>query len=556
MQRIVVSAVRGEGDLRPSGTYVVNNGGTNILTQHGPLPLPPGDSDVRYPALAASGAIAGQPQATVRGAWVWDPILRQWTTDPRIPASPNSLIYDDADVLHVNQLGPGYVGSQGFQYIAPDGSIVPGQTTYAAISNVAEWVDLSDAQDRSLLVGYAVWGYLCIVWDGAAGVNRLLEPGQAYRLRCRREGEQVAIAITQASQCVLLLTSRAELRTLPVTAPPDPTTPFVPAPTTPARAADGRLYDLGPFVLCDPALASRGGAGQQTNVQVDRPDGVILYGKFGTPGSYEAYALDADWFYSLEDASGPTQSQSWTDSRWFPRHQAIGEAAAFLTGVHQAIVKDRSTCVEQARTDFNRKMWLHALWDGFDWGPDLGVRATMLHVYDPTAGIHSPTRIIERRYDAAGAGWVRWEAYRSDLVYPNGPNGGAVFPESALVQRVDFYRLAPSPVLPVPTGCVPLVLPTPPPPPTLEGDLMQIFATVDPTKIIMAKATQPAAGFPGCLNYILEDGSVFSAHGDTRPISAAGPWEAGQPTGSGLVTFWADGVPHPYGVVLTGALPR
>lgn len=85
---------------------------------------------------------------------------------------------------------------------------------------------------------------------------------------------------------------------------------------------------------------------------------------------------------------------------------------------------------------------------------------------------------------------------------------------------------------------------------------MQIFVTVDPSKVIAAKQVIPSKAQPGCFNYILEDGSVFSAHGDTRPAGTDGPWEAGQPTGAGIVTFWADNEAHTYGVVLTDKLPK
>ena len=85
---------------------------------------------------------------------------------------------------------------------------------------------------------------------------------------------------------------------------------------------------------------------------------------------------------------------------------------------------------------------------------------------------------------------------------------------------------------------------------------MSYFATIDPSKIVVAYALKPSSQ-SGCVNILVDAaGTVLSANGDTRPPGTDGPWEAFQPTGAGVYTAWANGVAHPYGVVLTDKLPK
>jgi hypothetical protein len=83
-----------------------------------------------------------------------------------------------------------------------------------------------------------------------------------------------------------------------------------------------------------------------------------------------------------------------------------------------------------------------------------------------------------------------------------------------------------------------------------------MFATIDPTKIVVAYQVKPSSQ-TGCYNLLLDAaGTVFSAHGDTRAPGTDGPWEQFQPTGVGVYTAWADGKAWPYGVVLIDKLPK
>lgn len=295
------------------------------------------------------------------------------------------------------------------------------------------------------------------------------------------------------------------------------------------RAADGRLYDLAPFLLGDPTLWPRLGPTHAQHQVLSA--GLVHFVKFANKQAYETWAVDDDWIYHLEDASGDVYH--FTDPRWFPRRLAIGEASAFVTGPHEIVHTDRSTCQITRRDPVDRKMWLHALYDCWEWGRDLGQRPTVILAYDATAGVHAPDRYVELYYLAYGAGWCRWEAYHSDQVYAG---GAAAFPDAARSARSDFYLVGGAAILPDLTGCVPEVCPHSPPliPASQGADVV-----IDPKTVVVYASLKPSAR-PGCTNLILPDGSVFSCQADgspgTRPAGTDGPWEQAQVTGS-LATF-------------------
>jgi hypothetical protein len=231
-------------------------------------------------------------------------------------------------------------------------------------------------------------------------------------------------------------------------------------------------------MLPDPALQPRIGPTHAIN-QIAGPNGMLYFVKFGnvatleTGRAYEMWAYDDNWIYQLEDASGSPPC-SFSDPRMYPRHMQIGEQHAFKTGPHEAIFRQRDSHCEEIRRDpWDRKMWLEAVWDEFNWGPDLKIRATAMLVYDDTAQAEIQGRFVETGfYGAAGASGCRWRAYHAEGVYPNGPQHGAVFPDSAISSQSDFYLLGgPSPRADL-TGCVAPVCPhlpalvvTPPAPP-------------------------------------------------------------------------------------------
>jgi hypothetical protein len=275
----------------------------------------------------------------------------------------------------------------------------------------------------------------------------------------------------------------------PVIVTPPPPPPQEPTgPRAPARQADGRVYDLLTYILGEPGTWPRKGPTHPMN-QVLGAGGRFHYVKFGdvlpSGEAYETWGADADWIRHFEDASG--EVYAFADTRWYPRRMPIGQAAAFDTGEHENTYRERATCQVIRRVPFRRRMWVEAIYDRFYWGPDLGERETLVAVYDPTAGIHTADRILEVNYFAKGAGWVRWEAYRSDLVYPKNARGAAVFAGVPFAARSDFYLLGGPNTQPKLSGCVPPVIvppppdhPNPPPPPDPQEDTMKTVAIKGP----------------------------------------------------------------------------
>ena len=81
-----------------------------------------------------------------------------------------------------------------------------------------------------------------------------------------------------------------------------------------------------------------------------------------------------------------------------------------------------------------------------------------------------------------------------------------------------------------------------------------LVATLDNATVYPYKALKPSSQ-PGCVNVILLDDRVLSAHGDDRDPGTDGPWEQAQVTGAAAVFAAADQV-FVHLVVPADKLPR
>lgn len=120
-------------------------------------------------------------------------------------------------------------GSQGWRYIAPDGTPVTGDSTIAVRHGLNEWTDLSLGQDGSILVGQGHEGEGACVW--ADGQLRLLHPGDCHVIRAKYSTalDLVCVCFYEVApdglQGWIYWLSMGELFTLPpVAAPPAPVT--------------------------------------------------------------------------------------------------------------------------------------------------------------------------------------------------------------------------------------------------------------------------------------------------------------------------------------------
>jgi hypothetical protein len=485
MNRWTIASSLGEGDYLPSGEYAVNVTGQFLQTHLGTIPFPPGEtSALLFPVITRGSAaqpefaIAGQRASTdTHGAAVWRKSTG-WTEDPRLPVGTKPCIFDNLGDLIVNN---GAAGAQGYRYVTPQNVVMTGDQTTGPLNGVYEWTDLSLAQDRSFLVGWNAWSPAAIVWDGKH--HRLIEVGDAKFLTAHRVGDLVTVTMVKTGYASMIEGTVEEFLALPIyeqpTTPPPDSTPI--GPVSPPRPADGQVYDIVAFLTTSPALQPRRGPTHPQHQTQPDATGLFFIIKFGdiipTGRAYEMYRLDTGGYRHLEDASGSTPMH-FTDTRWWPRHMAIGEpfvgqlpwplvytaapTGAYISGQHQEVWDVRDPCRESHRDPVNRKMWLDAAWADFYWGPDLGHLETIRLAYDDTGGFYEPGRFVEVGYYARGAGWCRWEAHHAEIVYAN-PHGPAIFSDRSLSSRSDFYLVGGPVMTPELTGCVMAIPPDAPP---------------------------------------------------------------------------------------------
>lgn len=453
-------------DCLPSGRYVVLIEGSHLETDAGKVSFLKGATPTTFqplfPRLSDDGlTFAGQSHddpSTVE--YLFAPMTWAKVNQAAIGVSP--VIYDKANVLHISD---GSVGSQGWRYVAEDGTLVTGDATYAPGPgfNLFEWTDLSRGGD-TLIIGQGPESG-CHIWDGTA--HRELATGECRFIRAHRVGDSVSVAIWRPGQPTLLVWATvAELLALPIVAPP----PVVVDHFGPVSSAlpDGTEVAVADFAFAPVDWTRTGTHDMQ---QVTRPEGVYFV-KFHEPTAYELWVRTSWGIEHLEDASAfdSGQTQIFTQTRWFPDKMRVGPQYGYVAPSHEAVWYDRVTKQEVNRVGFERTMWLLAAWDVYDFGPDLPQGPCRCAVYDATGGVYSdpgetdPSKIrgIELFYFGT-SGWVRWEYHHSGRVYQG---GAPYFDDYTRLARSDFYRTGGTSVTVQPTGLA--TTPTPEVPPVTE----------------------------------------------------------------------------------------
>jgi hypothetical protein len=533
--------------IDPLGNVTVRKPGW-MSTHLGPLALPTADEPLYHRISNVGGVfkIAGQAHYSLRThLWLqgigWEVLSHSCGVSP--------VIFDKAGQIHLSDCS---IGSQGWRYVAPNGTLVTGDATYPPVHGLNEWTDLSDAQDRSFVVGQANDKALrfdcppdsCLLWDGK--VHRLIEAGTSRFIRGDRDpsGTFFSFAIWKPGEGVVIkwftLSELMALPTIAILPEPKPEPPFEPKPILPARPADNTVYDLMDYLIGDPGLWPR--TGTHPMHQHLGPGLLFHFVKFDNPEAYETWAFDDNWVYHLEDASGHHSGPySFLDPRWFPRRMKIGQSRGFDSGEHETVFRERSNCQPIRTEPFRRKMWLHAVYPAFDWGKDLGIRETIVVAYDPTGGFHEG-RGVELGYYAKGAGSVRWEYYHATAVYRHGRTADFNLAPAA---RSDFYYFGGKTLAPKRTGCVgntipslpPLDAPEPPPIPIPKPEpkeTLMLYVELEPNDALKAEVCERIDNGNGTVSLksvnrteepivcLTPDGNL-----EWRPIDHAGsPWES------------------------------
>ena len=157
-----------------------------------------------------------------------------WVRDTSVIPTRLGVIYGKDGTRHTWAGGPDR-DNDGFRYLAPSGQPVMCDATRLR-DGLNEWIDLSDAQDGSLLIGQGNTGGGVQVKAG--GVLRWLDTGPCYAINAKREGEQCAVAYSKHGDAAYACwPTVAELHALPVVVfedePEEPEEPEEPPVSTP-----------------------------------------------------------------------------------------------------------------------------------------------------------------------------------------------------------------------------------------------------------------------------------------------------------------------------------
>lgn len=126
----------------------------------------------------------------------------------------------------------------GYQFLSDTGEPIPRLTTYTPRHGISEWTETG-----GLLIGQGHEGGGIKVYDLARGTRHVLDTGHLWFCNVNRQGESVAISYWGEGKATIVQATLADLRALPLDAPPmvvpppvDPVEPPMPTlPDPPAR---------------------------------------------------------------------------------------------------------------------------------------------------------------------------------------------------------------------------------------------------------------------------------------------------------------------------------
>lgn len=212
------------GEALPTGEFAVLFTDSHIQTHLGNIPLP--GENVLYLRITNVGGfkMAGQGGRT-NVAWLYE--NGTWRVADQAAVGVSPCIFRNGALV----VSHGEVGSQGYRYVRPDGSIATGDQTYSDIPNeIWEWTEYAGIkigqgqQDCQLL---------------ANGKRYTVESGDARFIRVNGAGSLLAITICKFAQreTVIKWIDMTEIPQLPVVAaqapPPQPTPTPKPEPPKP-----------------------------------------------------------------------------------------------------------------------------------------------------------------------------------------------------------------------------------------------------------------------------------------------------------------------------------
>jgi hypothetical protein len=212
------------GEALPSGEYAVAVPSQNKLVSHaGDIPFGP-ESPLFVRVTNAGGfKLAGQGQDTGRTV-EWGGGF--WNTKP-VACGVSPVIYDSFGVLHISDCS---IGSQGWRYVADDGTLVTGDQSFS--SPVFHLYEFTTHGDITIGQG-GDGGAIAVTPQG----RFVLEPGYTVFIRYNRVGDRLAVTIVKLHEgkTVLLWLDAGDVATFPREAPapvpvPKPVPVPVPAP--------------------------------------------------------------------------------------------------------------------------------------------------------------------------------------------------------------------------------------------------------------------------------------------------------------------------------------